>query len=156
MIILFYLIIFVLIIQVFLIRFVFKKISFQKIIINSTLIIGFLSFLFFAIYDKLDIAVYFLFNFYLIMFSIFNIINMSQTSSRINMMILIQENKIKKVKDIKKFYKLNNFFENRIKRLIKLNWIKKVNNDTYTIKTFVPFLFLLLFKILRKILFLKN
>ena len=81
---------------------------------------------------------------------------MSQTSSRVNMMILIKENKIKKIKDIKKFYKINNFFENRIKRLIKLNWIKKVNNDTYTIKTFVPFLFLLLFKILRKILFLKN
>ena len=98
MIILFYLIIFVLIIQVFLIRFVFKKISFQKIIINSTLIIGLLFFLFFAIYDKLDIAVYFLFNFYLVMFSIFNIINMSQTSSRVNMMILIQENKIKKIK----------------------------------------------------------
>ena len=57
------------------------------------------------------------------------------------MMILIKENKIKKIKDIKKFYKINNFFENRIKRLIKLNWIKKVNNDTYTIKTFVPFFY---------------
>ena len=46
-------------------------------------------------------------------------------------------------------------FENFVDSSINISF-QKVNNDTYTNKTFVPLLFLLLFKILRKILFLKN
>ena len=146
----------VIIIQIILIRFIFKNISFQKIIINSTLIIGLFIFLLLIKFKELDFAIYFIFNFYLFMYSIFNIINMSQTSSRINLMILISKNKIKKIEHIKKFYNVDMFFENRIKRLVKLNWIKKKDKNSYVTRTFMPFFFIKLFDILRKILLIRN
>ena len=80
---------------------------------------------------------------------------MSQTSSRINLMIIISKNNIKKIENLKKFYDVNFFFENRIKRLIKLNWIKK-NKDGYITITYIPFFFIKLFDILRKILLIRN
>lgn len=146
----------VIFIQIILIRFIFKNISFQKIIINSTLLIGLFIFLFLIKFMELDFAIYFIFNFYLFMYSIFNIINMSQTSSRINLMILISKKKIKKIKHIKKFYNVDMFFENRIKRLVKLNWIKKKDKNTYVTKTYMPFFFIKLFDILRKVLLIRN
>lgn len=146
----------VIFIQIILIRFIFKNISFQKIIINSTLLIGLCIFLILIKFMELDFAIYFIFNFYLFMYSIFNIINMSQTSSRINLMILISKKKIKKIKHIKKFYNVDMFFENRIKRLVKLNWIKKKNKNTYVTKTYMPFFFIKLFDILRKVLLIQN
>ena len=63
-------------IQIVIIRFIFKKISFQKIIINSTILIGVISFLYLIRIEELDVALYFLFNFYFLMYSVFNIINM--------------------------------------------------------------------------------
>ena len=81
---------------------------------------------------------------------------MSQTSSRINLMILISKNKIKKIEHIKKFYNVDMFFENRIKRLVKLNWIKKKDKNSYVTRTFMPFFFIKLFDILRKILLIRN
>ena len=155
MILIFKIIIFVILIQIIFIRYVFYNISFQKIIINSTLLIGLFIFLFFLKFKELDFAIYFIFNFYLFMYSIFNIINMSQTSSRINLMIIISKNNIKKIENLKKFYDVNFFFEKRIKRLIKLNWIKK-NKDGYITITYIPFFFIKLFDILRKILLIRN
>tara|TARA_Y100000389_G_scaffold197944_1_gene233529 strand:- start:8701 stop:9171 length:471 start_codon:yes stop_codon:yes gene_type:complete len=146
----------VIFIQIILIRFIFKNISFQKIIINSTLLIGLFIFLFLIKFMELDFAIYFIFNFYLFMYSIFNIINMSQTSSRINLMILISKKKIKKIKHIKKFYNVDMFFENRIKRLVKLNWIKKKDKNIYVTRTYMPFFFIKLFDILRKVLLIRN
>ena len=99
----------------------------------------------------------FIFNFYLFMYSIFNIINMSQTSSRINLMILISKNKIKKIEHIKKFYNVDMFFENRIKRLVKLNWIKKrIKILMLQEHSCLSFLLNFLFDILRKILLIRN
>lgn len=142
--------------QIVIIRFIFKKISFQKIIINSTILIGVISFLYLIRIEELDVALYFLFNFYFLMYSVFNIVNMSQTSSRINLMMLIKEKKVKKIQDIKKFYNSKNFFNNRINRLLKLNWIENNGKNSYAIKTITPFFFITLFNILRKILFLNN
>ena len=108
----------VIIIQIILIRFIFKNISFQKIIINSTLIIGLFIFLLLIKFKELDFAIYFIFNFYLFMYSIFNIINMSQTSSRINLMILIKKTKLKKLNILKNFIMLIYFSKIELKDLL--------------------------------------
>tara|TARA_B100000497_G_C7551607_1_gene333302 strand:+ start:616 stop:831 length:216 start_codon:yes stop_codon:yes gene_type:complete len=71
-------------------------------------------------------------------------------------MILISKKKIKKIKHIKKFYNVDMFFENRIKRLVKLNWIKKKDKNIYVTRTYMPFFFIKLFDILRKVLLIRN
>lgn len=136
------------ILQIIFVRFLKRDFSLQKVIIVSVILFGLTIFcllIFFT--NDYTYIFYVILNFYIISYLIFHLINMAQTSSRINIILLIYYGKVSNLRQIKKNYNDKDFLKNRIKRLKKLKWIIEKKNCFY-INSNIPFIFIYLFRFL--------